>query len=123
MRGYEKYLNKYARQLRKEMTPQEKTLWYRFLRGYKEKFRRQAPAGEYILDFYCAKAGLAVELDGGQHFAPEGEQADEIRTERLAEMGIKVVRYNNLQIMRQFAIVCEDIDRAVQERLTELGRK
>jgi len=122
MRQYAAYLNKYARNLRKEMTPQERKLWYEFLRRYQVKFRRQAPAGEYILDFYCAKAGLAVELDGSQHFEPAGEQADELRTEKLAELGIKVIRYNNLQIMRYFTTVCEEIDRVVKERLTEFGR-
>ncbi len=100
---------KRARKLRKEMTKEERKLWYTFLRYLPKKFVRQKPIGEYILDFYCFEAKLAIELDGSQHFEEKGERHDEIRDAYLAEQGITVVRYSNLQIAREFKSVKADI--------------
>ncbi len=106
----------YAQDLRKNMTSQEKHLWYDFLRSYPVQFYRQKQFGEYIADFYCAKAKLIVELDGGQHFSDEALEYDKARTKYLESLGLIVLRYNNLEMNRSFKAVCEDIDRTVRER-------
>ena len=76
-------LTPFAQQLRKNMTKEEKELWYKYLRDYPLRFRRQITVGNYILDFYCAAARLAVELDGSQHFSEEGKIHDAARTAYL----------------------------------------
>ena len=106
-----------ARALRKEMTPQERHLWYDFLRTYPVRFRRQNAIGPYIADFYCHQAKLVIELDGSQHYEPEEEAYDNRRTAYLQELGIQVIRYGNNQINGEFREVCEQIDRIVKERL------
>lgn len=70
-------LTPYAKKLRKNMIKEERRLWYEYLCTYPYRFRRQVAFGNYILDFYCAAAKLAVELDGSQHYSPEGQQYDE----------------------------------------------
>ena len=105
---YQHRLVKYARDLRKAMTKEERQLWYTFLKGLPIKFVRQKPMGEYILDFYCAKAKLAIELDGSQHYT-EGEAYDVRRDAFLQAQGITVVRYSNLQIMQEIDAVKADI--------------
>ena len=88
-----------ARQLRREQTEEERSLW-RALRGQRFagfKFRRQHPVGDYILDFYCAAARLAVELDGSQHGQPEGLQHDADREKFLANQDIETLRFWNRQ--------------------------
>ena len=107
----------HARGLRKNLTPQERKLWYCFLSSYRPRFQRQKPIDRYIVDFYCAKARLAIELDGSQHFSEEGERYDGFRTERLEKYDIKVIRFYNLQIDTQFKEVCEYIDLIVKEIL------
>ena len=81
---YDKDMTKIAQELRKNLTPEEKRLWYQYLRVYPERFRRQKPFGRYVVDFYCAQAKLAVELDGAPHFTPEGHEKDENRTAYLS---------------------------------------
>ena len=105
-----------ARQLRKEMTPQERHLWYDFLRYYPVKIYKQRIIGTYIVDFYCAKAKLVIEIDGSQHFEERGMQYDAQRTEYLESLGLKVVRYSNADINVRFRSVCEDIDQMIRER-------
>ena len=118
MEGFKKEtMQRRARQLRREMTPQERYLWYNFLSGYPVRFRRQKVVGNFILDFYCHQAGLAVELDGSQHFEPKDAAYDRKRSEYLRRMGICVVRYDNRQVNEEFRAVCEEIDRIVQDRL------
>ena len=107
----------FARQLRKNMTKEERRLWYEFLRDYPVRFLRQRPIDKYILDFYCAKARLAVELDGGQHFEPEGQTYDAERDLTLTALGISVLRIPNNEVTRNFMGVCEHIDREVRLRL------
>ena len=108
-----------AKTLRKNMTPWERKLWYLFLREYPVKFQRQKAIGNYIVDFYCAKAGLVVELDGGGYYQPEKEKADAIRTNDLRQMGLKVIRICNLDIDRNFRGVCEFIDESVRKSLPQ----
>ena len=105
-----------AKELRKNMTKEEKNLWYDFLRDYPVKFMRQKPLGPYIADFYCAKANLVVELDGSQHYSEEGVKRDAERTEFLEkELGLKIIRFNNMEIMQKFNSVCLYIDGLVKQ--------
>ena len=108
-------LTKTARSLRKNMTKEESKLWNLFLRRYQPRFHRQYVIGNYITDFYCHKAKLVVELDGSQHYSPEEMHHDQIRTAYLQAQGLKVLRFSNLDILQQFASVCEAIDMAVKE--------
>ncbi len=98
-----------AREMRREMTPAEKKLWFGFLRNAPVKFRRQRPAGWYILDFYCPEKKLVIEVDGAQHYTPEGREYDAIRTAYLESCGLKVVRFNNREVMTNLAGVTDKI--------------
>ena len=104
----------YARALRKEMTRQERHLWYDFLRGHPWKFYKQRPIGVYIADFYCPASHLVVELDGGQHYEGCGMARDEARDRFLGERGLTVLRFSDLDIERNFSGVCTAIDTAVR---------
>jgi very-short-patch-repair endonuclease len=110
-----------AKNLRKNATPQEKHLWYDFLSKYKVRFQRQKAIGDFIADFYCHQAKLVVEIDGIQHFTPQGKANDEFRTEILNENGLKVIRFTNLQIDTNFKGVCDYIDVVVRASLREGG--
>ncbi len=114
MKEYNKENIPLAKVLRKNMTPWERKLWYDFLKGYPVRFQRQKAIGNYIVDFYCAKARLVVELDGGGHYTTEQAEKDEARTKGLESMNLKVVRICNLDIDRNFRGVCEYIDLAVK---------
>ena len=103
-----------ARALRKSMTREERHLWYDFLRGYSARFVRQKVVGRYILDFYCDAAGLAIELDGSQHYEAAGQLHDAQRMEYLEGFGIRVLRFSNLDVMQHFEGVCRVIDNAVK---------
>ncbi|MBQ3535038.1 MAG: endonuclease domain-containing protein [Clostridia bacterium] len=96
------------------MTPWERKLWYDYLRNYPLRFQRQKAIGGYIADFYCAKARLVIELDGGGHFTPEQRDADAIRTKDLEAMNLTVLRISNLDVDRNFSGVCEQIDGMVK---------
>ena len=102
-------LKPYSQKLRKEMTKEERHLWYDFLKSLPIMINRQKVVGKYILDFYCAKAKTAIELDGSQHFEKEGVDKDVERDAYLKEQGIKVLRYSNYDINRNFEAVCIDI--------------
>ncbi|MBP3347912.1 MAG: endonuclease domain-containing protein [Clostridia bacterium] len=117
MKEYNKNNIPLARSLRKNMTPWERKLWYEFLRNYPVRFQRQKAIGNYIADFYCAKASLIIELDGGGHYTLEQERKDALRTKDLQSMNLTIVRICNLDIDRNFPGVCEYIDRLVQNSL------
>jgi very-short-patch-repair endonuclease len=102
-----------AKRLRKDMTKEERKLWFCFLRTHNVKFQRQKLIGNYIVDFYCDSAKLVVELDGSQHYETQGEQYDKIRTDYLKSLGLTVVRFTNLEIIKNFRGVCETIDNIV----------
>ena len=106
-----------ARNLRKNMTPWERKLWYCFLKAYDYRFQRQKEVGPYIADFYCAKAKLIVELDGSGHYEPENEIQDKERTKYLDDLGFKVIRFCNLDIDKNFYGVCTVIDQEVKNRM------
>ena len=113
-------LVKNSQNLRKAMTKEEAHLWYQFLCRYPLRFRRQYVIGNYITDFYCHKAKLVVELDGSQHYSPEEMEYDRKRTAYLESQGLKVMRFSNLDVMRQFRRVCEAVDMAVKDRTAEM---
>ena len=104
---------KNARKLRKEMTPWERKLWYCFLKDYPDRFQRQKPIGNYIVDFYCAKASLIIELDGGGHYEPDQQAKDCERTAYLEALGYHVLRFCNSDIDHNFYGVCTVIDQEV----------
>ena len=119
MKEYSKSNIPLAKVLRKNMTPWERKLWYDFLRAYPMRFQRQKAIGNYIADFYCAKAGLVIELDGGGHYTSEQEEKDLLRTKELESMKLKAVRICNLEIDRNFSGVCEYIDIVVRNSLPQ----
>ena len=106
-----------AKNLRKDMTPWERKLWYMFLCRYPIPFQRQKAIGSYIADFYCFRAGLIIELDGSQHYDPEIAKYDNLRTEMLERYGVRVIRIPNNEIDHNFAGVCEYIDAEVKKSL------
>ena len=106
----------YARKLRREMTPEERHLWFDFLRNYPVKVNKQKPIGVYIVDFFCESAGLVIELDGSQHYEDAGKQYDAERTRYLEGLGLMVVRFSNLEVNREFRAVCEYLDELIQKR-------
>jgi len=107
----------FAKELRKNMTPWERKLWYCFLKTYPVRFQRQKCIDNYIVDFYCFKAKLIVELDGGGHYDPVAEKKDHQRTTVLEGYGLKVIRFCNLDIDRHFYEVCTVIDDEVKKRI------
>ena len=98
-----------AQKLRREMTSQERHLWYDFLRDLPVAFRRQKQFGPYIADFYCASRRLIIELDGSQHYEPEAIAYDRERTDYLNNLGLKVMRFTNRDVDRYFEAVCQTI--------------
>ena len=105
-----------ARALRRNMTTEERRLWYDFLRAYPVKFTRQKILGKYIADFYSASAKLVIELDGSQHFEQESAKKDVIRTQYLEQFDLRVLRIPNNAVHDNFPGVCAYIDRIVKER-------
>ena len=99
------------------MTPWERKLWYEFLRQYPIRFQRQKSIGNYIADFYCAKARLVLELDGGGHYTDEQIQKDKMRTKELEKLNLNVLRICNLDIEKNFRGVCELIDCTIKKFL------
>ena len=105
-----------ARALRKNMTQEERRLWYSFLRAYPIRFRRQEIIGDYIADFYCSAASLVLELDGSQHYEPAGIAHDRERTAFFERCGLMVFRISNRDVNQNFRSVCEQIDILVRQR-------
>ena len=109
-----------AKRLRKEMTKEERYLWYDFLRTYPVRFSRQKVLGKYIADFYSAEARLVIELDGSQHYEESNIENDAQRTTFLEGYGLTVIRIPNNEVMRNFRGICEYIDTAVRQSLSQL---
>ena len=110
-----------ARILRRNMTRQEKHLWYDFLRYYPIKIYKQRIIDNFIADFYCHKAKLVIEIDGSQHYTKQGELHDEARTEILERYGLYVLRFSNKDIDDKFEGVCYMIDKTIMERIESLS--
>ena len=112
-------LTENAKILRKNMTSEEKNLWYKFLRNYPVRFLRQKVIDNYIVECYCNKAELVIELDGSQHYDEKGLLKDKIRTERIEKRNLTVIRIPNNEVKRNFSGVCEYIDLIVKERIRD----
>ena len=110
-------IKRYSQMLRRNMTREERHLWYDFLKTYPVQFHRQYSFENYIVDFYCHKARLVLELDGSQHCEPMDMEYDRKRTDFLESKGLYVLRISNLDVMREFRGVCAMIDLAVRDRL------
>ncbi|MBR5544963.1 MAG: endonuclease domain-containing protein [Clostridia bacterium] len=106
-----------ARELRKNMTKEEKQLWYNYLRKCKVRFLRQKVIDNYIVDFYCSKLNLVIELDGSQHYEDKGLKYDKIRTKKLENRQLTVIRIPNNEIWHNFDGVCEYIDNYIEIHL------
>ena len=98
-----------AKNLRKNMTKEERRLWYDFLKCMSVTVNRQKVIGKYIVDFYIASYKLVIELDGSQHYEEDNMKKDIHRDEYLKNLGIKVLRYTNSDINQNFDGVCQDI--------------
>ena len=119
---HNKQLVPLARALRKNMTKEERRLWYDFLRDYPVRFSRQKVLGRYIADFYSAEAKLIIELDGSQHYEDENIRKDARRTEFLEAYGLRIIRVANNEITENFDGVCDYIDAVVREACTSNRR-
>jgi very-short-patch-repair endonuclease len=111
MLSYNKGLKSFSQQLRKNMTDAEHLVWSRIrgkqLKGF--QFYRQKIIGDYIVDFYCPKARLVIELDGGQHYSEEGKEKDKIRDRYLADNGLQVLRFSDRDVLTHIEGVLEKI--------------
>ena len=114
--NHNKNLVQNAKALRKDMTKEERRLWYDYLRNKDVRFLRQKIIGSYIVDFYCAKANLVIELDGSQHYEDKGIEYDAERTKYLEQNGLTVIRIPNNEINRNFDGVCEYLDGILKSR-------
>ena len=112
---YNSKLASNARALRKNMSKEERHLWYDFLKGLSVMVHRQKVIGNYLVDFYIAEAKLVIELDGSQHYEIEGKQSDAIRDAYLNSLGLTVLRYSNADINQKFQSVCEAIWNRLQK--------
>ncbi len=115
---YDGTLIKTAKSLRKNMTPQEKHLWYDFLKDYPVRFQRQKVIKSFIADFYCHEAKLIVEVDGSQHYTEQGLAYDEERSGLLKEFDLTVIRFSNYDVNTKFEGVCTKIDETVKNQLS-----
>lgn len=106
---YNKNYKDIARKLRNNMTQEERKLWYLCLRWSEYRFLRQKTIDNYIVDFYCPRRKLVIELDGSQHYTKLGEEYDENRTKKLKFYGLKILRFSNYEINYRFKNVCEAI--------------
>ena len=119
---HNKQLVTLAKQLRREMTKEERYLWYDFLRTYPVRFSRQKILGRYIADFYSAEAKLVIELDGSQHYEDSNQEKDAERTAFLEGYGLAVIRIPNNEVMKNFDGVCAYIDAAVRQSLSQKSK-
>ncbi len=118
---HNKKLTPNAQTLRKNMTRQERHLWYDFLKSLPVTFHRQKVIDNYIVDFYCARHNLVIELDGSQHYETEASNKDIVRDNYLKSLGLTVLRYSNLDVDKNFRGVCEDILRYISPSSTASG--
>ena len=112
-------LTENAKELRKNMTKEEKHLWYDFLKDYPVRFLRQKVIDDYVADFYCHKARFIIELDGSQHYNTDGLLKDKIRTEKIEKRDLTVLRIPNGEINHNFEGVCRFLDEFVKESLRQ----
>ena len=106
-----------AKELRRAMTPQERKLWYLFLRYYPVKFYKQRIIESFIVDFYCAAAKLVIEIDGSQHYTEDGLAYDKERSAILSAHGLEILRFTSADIDLRFSDVCKQIDLCIYKRV------
>ena len=116
IRKHEKSGTIKAKELRKNMTRQELKLWHSYLKKYPIRILRQKVIGGYIVDFYCSKAQLAIEIDGKQHYTENGLEYDAERDKLIETYGIKTIRFKNEEVDKDFCNICQIIDKIIQER-------
>ena len=121
--NHNKGLVKNAKELRKNMTKEERHLWYDYLKNKDIRFIRQKIIGNYIVDFYCAKANLVIERDGSQHYEDKGIAYDTERTKYLEQYGLTVIRIPNNEINYNFDGVCEYLDDIVSKSLSHFSKE
>ncbi len=111
MRPYNRSLKQYSRNLRQNMTKEERLLWkkIRMKQPGNHQFYRQKILGNYIVDFYCPSANLVIEIDGSQHYTEDGKAKDDARDDYLKSIGLKVLRFSNKEILENFETVLESI--------------
>ncbi len=114
-----KYLTR-AKELRRDMTPQERKLWYMFLREYPTKIYKQRIIESFIADFYCASARLVIEIDGNQHYTEDGKAYDRDRSSIIKRNHLQVIRFTNDQVDWEFEKVCRIIDGVIKKRVEML---
>ena len=117
---YNKSLVANARTLRKNMTKEEKHLWYDFLKRLPFTVNRQKNIGDFIVDFFIAEKRVVIEIDGAQHFEPNNKNADKRRDDELLKLGITVLRYSNYEINKNFEAVCNDIFNRLSLKASDL---
>ena len=122
MKSYNKDLVKNAQILRKNMTPEEKHLWYDFLKRLPMKAHRQYNIGNYIVDFYIPKKQLVIEIDGIQHLTEEHKEKDQARDKFLEGQGLSVLRFSNESIRKNFSDVCQVILNHVEVKFEDLKK-
>ena len=110
-------LKKYAVEMRKKQTDEEKKVWYQILKGRTPKFHRQRIIGNYIVDFYCPQLRLAIEIDGYQHFYEENIEYDNKRTEYIESQDIYILRFENTEVNKDIEYVRLIIDNACDARI------
>ena len=113
----ETLMHQRALALRRNMTKEERRIWFDFAREYSVKIKRQVVLGEYIADFVCEKAKLIIELDGSQHCEEAAKEYDAQRTQDLEKMGYTVLRISNLDVIQHFTAVTEFLNQEIQKRL------
>jgi len=106
-----------AKELRKNMTPAENKLWNDYLKTFKFRVLRQRPIDNFIVDFYCAKLKLVIEIDGDSHFTIEGKNYDTERTQILEGYGLEVIRFTNKDVLNNFESVCQQIQELIRQIL------
>ena len=111
-----KNLKKYAVEMRKNQTYEEKKVWYQILKGRTPKFHRQRIIGDYIVDFYCPQLRLAIEIDGYQHFYEENIEYDNKRTEYIESQDIYVLRFENSEVNKDIEYVRYIINNVCEAR-------
>ena len=123
MYPHNKKITSYAQDLRKDMTPEERHLWYDFLKKLPITVKRQYVVENYILDFFIPSKKIAIEIDGSQHYEPDAKEADRLRDAELMKYGIRVLRYTNFDIQKRFDGVASDILKNIGLDFSELKLK
>ena len=102
-----------SQNLRRRMTPEERHLWYDFLKSLPITVNRQKVIGSYIADFYIASAKLVIELDGSQHYKAKGQVSDLERDKYFSDLGLRILRFSNADVKENFDGVCEEIQKVL----------